>query len=44
MIVNYLVRAGVKLAFLEQDSTEPSSLRNVLVGGIESLLEDIGRE
>lgn len=43
MTVNYLVRAGVKLAFLKQHSAEPDPLRNVLIGGIESLLEGIGR-
>lgn len=36
MTVNYPVCAGVELAFLE-----PAPLRNVLVGGIESLLEGI---
>lgn len=43
MTVNYLIHAGVKLTFLEQQSTEPAPSRNVLVGGIESLLEDTGR-
>lgn len=42
MTVNYLV--GVELAFLEQHSTEPAPSRNVLVGGIESLLQGMGEE
>lgn len=42
MTVNYLV--GVEPAFLEQHSTEPAPSRNVLVGGIESLLQGMGEE
>lgn len=48
MTVNYLVHAGVKLAFLEQDSTESSSLRNVVVGGYRKFIrgywESMGEE